>query len=140
VRVRNKQRKRRAQERMLQRNAHTGPPLLHLRHRIRRRRRLLAIRPPMPTPLPTTTVPTKVRHSPIQLQGPLTLRTTFRTQVSVQRIHSGKLLITAIARERPVIGVQLFMSFAIVLTSKAFATSRPVALERLLLVMRPDVS
>jgi hypothetical protein len=55
--------------------------------------------------------------------------------VSVQRIHSGKLLITAIARERPVIGVQLFMSFAIVLTSKAFATSRPVALERLLLVM-----
>jgi hypothetical protein len=49
--------------------------------------------------------------------------------MSVQGIHSCKGLITAIARERAIIRMKLFVSLAIVLPCEPFAASRPFALE-----------
>lgn len=58
----------------------------------------------------------------------------------VQRIHPCKILAAPFARERPIVGMQLFMSLAVMLPCKAFATARPLALERLFLIMRTHVS
>lgn len=58
----------------------------------------------------------------------------------IQCIHSRKVLVAPFAREGPVVRVQLLVTLAIMLPRKAFATSRPFALEWLFLVMRTHVS
>ena len=60
--------------------------------------------------------------------------------MSVQCIHASEWLLTPFACERPVVGVQLLVTLAIVLPGKAFATPWPLALEWLLLVMGPEVT
>jgi hypothetical protein len=55
--------------------------------------------------------------------------------MSVKSVHPREILATSFAGERPIIGMQLFMPLAIVLSRETLATSRPLALEWLLLVM-----
>jgi len=74
------------------------------------------------------------------VENPLTVGTAFRTKMSIQGIHSCKCLIAALTRERTVVRVKLFMSLAVVLPREPFATSRPLALERPLFVMRTHVA
>lgn len=63
-----------------------------------------------------------------------------RLTMTVQGVHARKLLVTAVARKRAIIGVKLFVPFAVVLSSEAFAAPWPFADEGLLLVVRSDVA
>ena len=58
----------------------------------------------------------------------------------IERIHPGEVLLAPFARIRADVEVQLFVSFTVVLPSKALAAPRPLALERFLLRMRPQVA
>jgi len=73
------------------------------------------------------------------LEDLLAVCSTFRSKMTIQRIHARKVLIAPIARERPIIRVQLFMTLAVMLASKALATPWPLALEWLFFVMRAHV-
>lgn len=60
--------------------------------------------------------------------------------VSVQCVHPRELLAASLACEGPVVGVELLVALAVVLAREALATARPMALERLFLVVRADVA
>lgn len=60
--------------------------------------------------------------------------------MSVQSIHTSKLLATSITTKRPEIGMQLLMPLAVMLPREPFATARPVTHERLFLLVRSDVA
>ena len=60
--------------------------------------------------------------------------------VSVESVHPSEVLLTSLARIRTNVQMQLLVPLAIVLTSKAFLTSRPLARIRLLLRMRAQMS
>lgn len=53
----------------------------------------------------------------------------------IQRIHAGKRLVASLARKRAVVGMQLLVALAVMLSGKALATARPLALEGTLLVV-----
>jgi hypothetical protein len=55
--------------------------------------------------------------------------------VPIKCIHARELLVTALARVRPVIGMQLLMPFTIVLPRETLAAPRPRALEWSLLIV-----
>lgn len=59
--------------------------------------------------------------------------------MSVQCIHPRELLAASLTCEGPVVSVELLVALAVVLASEALATSWPMALERLFLVVRADV-
>ena len=78
-------------------------------------------------------------HPPTELKTLLEHRITdkfWQLTVSVQSVHSSKWLLTSVTDERAIIGVKLLMPFTIMLSSKAFSTTRPLAYKRFLLVMR----
>lgn len=60
--------------------------------------------------------------------------------MSIQGIHSCKGLIAAVAREGTIVRMKLFMSLAIVLPREPFATSRPLALEWPLFIVRTHMA
>ena len=63
-----------------------------------------------------------------------------RRTVSIQSIHSRKLLLASVATERPKIRVKLFVAFTIMLSSKAFVAPRPVTLEGFLFIMGANMT
>ena len=60
--------------------------------------------------------------------------------MTVKRIHPREILLAAFAGIRADVEMQLLMTLAIVLPREALATARPLALVRLLLRMRAQVS
>jgi len=74
------------------------------------------------------------------IQDALTFSATFRTQMSVESVHTSKCLVAPLASEGTVIGMQLFVTFTIVLPSKALAAARPFALEWPFLVVGPHMT
>lgn len=60
--------------------------------------------------------------------------------MSIESVHSGKRLVTTAALEGTIIRMKLFVPFAVVLPRKTFTTSRPLTFERLLLVMRSEMT
>ena len=60
--------------------------------------------------------------------------------VPIERVHPREVLLTPLTGIRANVQMQLLVSFAIVLPGEALATPRPLALERFLLCMRPQVT
>ena len=60
--------------------------------------------------------------------------------MSIQSIHARKRLLASFASEGAVIGMQLLMAFAVMLSGKALAAARPLALERTVLVVGPHMT
>jgi len=84
----------------------------------------------------------KVVRPPIvrRLMVLLTIDTTFRTQMPVQRVHARKRLLTPFASVRTDVEMERLVPLAIVLTRKALFASWPLALERAFLVMRSHMT
>ncbi len=108
----------------------------------------MSISPPshrtiLPPSTHTTTTPTShsshTPRAPRALNDPRTLRPRLAPQMPIQRVHPRKRLPTPLALERAEIAVQLFMSLTIVLPCETLAAPRPVALVRLLFVVRAQV-
>ena len=68
------------------------------------------------------------------------LANKMKLTVSVESVHPSEVLLTSLARIRSNVQMQLLVPLAIVLTSKAFLASRPLASIRLLLRMRAQMS
>jgi len=85
---------------------------------------------------------TKVLHGDVTLsiQGLLAFRSAFRAQMSVKSVHSREVLVTSFTCKRPIIRMELLMPLAVVLSCKALATSRPLALEWFLLIVRSHMT
>lgn len=60
--------------------------------------------------------------------------------MAVQRVHASKRLLAAIASVRAQVEVQGLVPLAIVLAGETLLTTRPLALEWSLLIVRPQVT
>lgn len=60
--------------------------------------------------------------------------------MSVQSIHAGKRLVAPLASEGAVIGMQLLVAFAVMLSGEPLATAGPFALEWAFLVVGPHMT
>jgi hypothetical protein len=60
--------------------------------------------------------------------------------MSVQSIHASKRLVAPFASEGAVVGMQLLVAFAVMLSGEALATAGPLALEWAFLVVGPHMT
>ena len=63
-----------------------------------------------------------------------------RLTVAIQRVHTSKRLLAAIAGVRPQVEVQGLVPLAIVLAGETLLATRPLALEWSLLIVRPQMT
>ena len=60
--------------------------------------------------------------------------------MSIECVHARERLLAALTRERTDVQVQVLVPLAVVLTRKALRATRPLALVRLLLIVRTKMS
>lgn len=65
---------------------------------------------------------------------------TTELTVPIECVHPREILLTSFTRIRANVEVQLLVPFTVVLPGKALAATRPLALERFLFRMRPQVT
>lgn len=58
----------------------------------------------------------------------------------IESIHPGKRLLASVTSIRPQVQMKRLVTLAIMLTRKALFASRPLALERSLLIMTPEMT
>jgi len=70
----------------------------------------------------------------------LTVYTSLRAQMPIECIHSGESLLASLTCVRPDVQVKCLVSLTVMLTSKPFLTTGPLALEGSLLIVRSQMS
>ena len=60
--------------------------------------------------------------------------------MSVQSIHAGERLVASVASEGAIVGMQLLVALAVMLSGEALAAAGPLALERTFLVVGPHMT
>lgn len=60
--------------------------------------------------------------------------------MTIESVHASKRLLATLARVRANVQVKCLMALAIVLSGESLLATRPLALERALLVVRPEMT